>query len=355
MASLSLFADDLDMNGVPTPTGEQAAAAAPSSVAAAASSSPADILVVASQVAAQDGSYQALVTELTGKGKVEMQMVDRIVEGATTLPSSQYKHVAVLLPANMVTSSLLALLEPSLAGGGSFEVRGEAAENEELLGELTLVGLSGANKTGNSVIAVKPSVTSVPLSLKRPASALDPSAASAAIPLSSAAAPGSAVPLPGRTSRAAKASLWAFTTAAATASGAATPTIDESTLLTKEDLERPTLVQRADCDVKRTRRACKDCTCGLREILLDEKEQDDLVEAGFAAQPNATAGNASTNGGAATTTTGKKPARKIKSGVTSSCGNCYLGDAFRCGSCPYLGMPAFEPGQKVKIGGMDDL
>lgn len=134
--------------------------------------------------------------------------------------------------------------------------------------------------------------------------------------------------LPTRKSRAAKASLWAFTTAAAS-SGAATPTIDESTLLTDADLERPTLVKREDCDVKRTRRACKNCTCGLREILLDEKEDDDLVQAGFAAQPNATAAGAST-------ATDNKP-RKIKSGVTSSCGNCYLGDAFRCGSCPYLG------------------
>jgi hypothetical protein len=145
--------------------------------------------------------------------------------------------------------------------------------------------------------------------------------------------------------------LWAFTTSAS-ASGAATPTIDESTLLTDADLERPTLVKRADCDVKRTRRACKNCTCGLREILLDEKEADDLVEAGFAAQPNATAPAPSTNGTAAAK---KTPAvRKITSGVTSSCGNCYLGDAFRCGGCPYLGMPAFEPGQAVKIGGLDD-
>ena len=70
---------------------------------------------------------------------------------ATALPSSQFKHVAVLLPANLVTSSLLTLLEPSLAAGGSFEVRGDAADHEELLGELTLVGLSGANKSGNSV------------------------------------------------------------------------------------------------------------------------------------------------------------------------------------------------------------
>jgi len=88
--------------------------------------------------------------------------------------------------------------------------------------------------------------------------------------------------------------------------------IDENTLLEAEDLVKPDPTSLRVCGTTGKRKACKDCSCGLKEEIEDGKEI------------------------------------KTKS-VTSSCGSCYLGDAFRCGSCPYLGMPAFKPGEKIKL------
>lgn len=80
MTSIQLFDDDLDIAGVSAPSTTSADPPAPVE--------PATILVVASQEAAQDGSYQALVSQLSIKGKVEMQMVDRIMEGGESISSS---------------------------------------------------------------------------------------------------------------------------------------------------------------------------------------------------------------------------------------------------------------------------
>ncbi|XP_023325921.1 anamorsin homolog [Eurytemora carolleeae] len=88
--------------------------------------------------------------------------------------------------------------------------------------------------------------------------------------------------------------------------------IDENTLLEEQDLVKPDPSSLKVCGTTGKRKACKDCSCGLKEELEDGKEV------------------------------------KTKS-VNSSCGSCYLGDAFRCASCPYLGMPAFKPGEKIQL------
>jgi len=176
------------------------------------------------------------------------------------------------------------------------------------------------------LVGHKPAVSSVPLPFglkKRPAAALSDATPS---PAASPFAPAAALSL-NRAPGSSKPSLWSFSAAASAA-----PQIDEDSLLTAEDLARPTLIKREGCDVKRTRKACKDCTCGLAEVLLDQTEPDDLEEAGFAAarKPKGPVTYEVVDGQ-------MKAVRKIKAKVTSSCGNCYLGDAFRCGGCPYLG------------------
>lgn len=120
--------------------------------------------------------------------------------------------------------------------------------------------------------------------------------------------------------------------------------IDESSLLEPEDYTKP-IIQPPECAPApgKRRKACKNCTCGLKEleeaenanarklpvVVLSADELDFTVQ-----------------------------------GKTSSCGSCGLGDAFRCAGCkcpsypvfgqkvmvgPFIGMPAFKPGEEVKL------
>jgi len=113
--------------------------------------------------------------------------------------------------------------------------------------------------------------------------------------------------------------------------------IDEDDLLTEEDKTQG-IVQPPECRPKtgKRRRACASCTCGLKEKLeaedAEKRDQadkelgtlklnaDDLTEVDFTVQ-----------------------------GKVGSCGNCALGDAFRCDGCPYIGLPSFKPGDAVRL------
>uniref|UniRef100_A0A2I2Y417 Anamorsin n=1 Tax=Gorilla gorilla gorilla TaxID=9595 RepID=A0A2I2Y417_GORGO len=92
--------------------------------------------------------------------------------------------------------------------------------------------------------------------------------------------------------------------------------IDSEELLDPEDLKKPdpTSLQAAPCGEGKKRKTCQSCTRGLAEELEKEKSREQM-----SSQPK------------------------------SACGNCYLGNSFHCASCPYLGIPAFKPGEKVLL------
>ena len=87
-------------------------------------------------------------------------------------------------------------------------------------------------------------------------------------------------------------------------------------ILSEEDKARPKQPETSQVNGVAKKKPCANCTCGLKDM----KDESDSA----------------TN----------------KTLTTGSCSSCHLGDAFRCASCPYKGMPAFKPGEKVTI---DDL
>ncbi|RZB41564.1 anamorsin -like [Asbolus verrucosus] len=94
-------------------------------------------------------------------------------------------------------------------------------------------------------------------------------------------------------------------------------TIDPDNLLDDDDLKKPDPSSLRVCGTTGKRKACKDCSCGLAEELAGDVQAGKVIDTSNAPK--------------------------------SSCGNCYLGDAFRCAGCPYLGMPAFKQGEKIQL------
>ncbi|KAI9574911.1 cytokine-induced anti-apoptosis inhibitor 1, Fe-S biogenesis-domain-containing protein [Boletus coccyginus] len=293
------------------------------------------VLVIGSLGTAQNGKYQSLVTNLNldtnaSGNTVERQMLDRLIDGATSLAASSYSSIHVLLTPPEYSSllpnlqSFLSQLLEGLSPFGKLYLLNLPADLSSLPQELTLTGFTVLESAlqdqdeNSRVIAQKPGPTPRTLS-------------NGAVPLRQKADPAR---------HSSKKAIW-------TLSSPSTPSIDAEALLTTADRARPTpTCEPVNSGAPRRKKACKNCTCGLAEIEAEEAKSgkvvlldgDSAVEVGRGDQEKERL----------------IAAAKAAPKATSSCGSCFLGDAFRCASCPYLGLPAFNPGEKVEIDlGMD--
>lgn len=312
-------------------------------------------LLVSCMDAARSGLYQEAVQKYEGLSSLfETEMVDRITDMGTcpnsrlayTPPAAAFDAAYVLVPYEGVAwSTLLPKLHTALAPGAKLEVAlidttEPAGAANKLQAELTIAGFANTAAEGAS---------SVVLRAQRPASA------AVTTDVSPAAGAGSALPLRRKQTNG---------TANGTASKKALWATQPETQISEEALMAGAAMgprKREDCTVDlsappaRRKRACKGCTCGLRELEEEEERTGGIVKL----QEGDLGGERTETETTVLGPDGKpRTVKKVQvdtRGATSSCGSCFLGDAFRCSTCPYLGMPAFEPGQKVEIPiSMDD-
>ncbi|KAI8450508.1 cytokine-induced anti-apoptosis inhibitor 1, Fe-S biogenesis-domain-containing protein [Phakopsora pachyrhizi] len=274
------------------------------------------ILLVGSTRSLRDGSYPELITrwENPQNGEViEKQLCERITDGATNLSPSSFDIVHLIVEvedlafdkttSSQAVSSFVQTIALSLKSTGklSWTIRTGNNQLESALKECPMVSdikVEKLTETAQRITASRNYESNSTLG----------KTSSQAVELK----------LPERTN---KASLWSFTSSDV-------DLIDESTLLTEEDLQRPTVTASEACNPKKAKKACKNCTCGLRELEL--MEEDDLPDKLKNKTLNGEDQKKSDSTKLAVTGISGK-------GFTSSCGSCYLGDAFRCSSCPYLG------------------
>lgn len=287
------------------------------------------------------------VMEMHDRKSTDMQMLDRLNVGLVSLPESTYDLIMVLSDADstrresqtLLGRKVFELLVKSLKAGGSLRSQDgqlgavESAEKTEAI----LAGL--AYEPGKGFVKQDFSQVSIPLKLNRKNAN---GVAKAAGGLSTTENGSVSLPLNGKrksedmTNGVPAGVGFDDGSLDDLAEDSDDELIDEDTLLDEEDLKGPVKVP-TECKPKaKRRRACKDCTCGLAQRLEAEDTAkrnnadavlksiklgaDDLAEVDFTVP-----------------------------GKVGSCGNCSLGDAFRCDGCPYIGLPAFKPGEEVTL------
>ncbi|KAJ5961321.1 Cytokine-induced anti-apoptosis inhibitor 1 [Penicillium vulpinum] len=281
------------------------------------------LLLAPPSIATQEDKLRGLFSTFD-RSTTDLQMLDRLSAGVVSLPATTYDLILILTDTDgtrrsealkLLTRDVYAILVPAMKAGAKLQTQDSTLNASEAM-EAILAGLVQSDN-GFEKPNFEPSAA-IPLKFGLKKKNKPTPTAVPNIPTGFTAPMG--IDAPTNHDRDDDDEL-----------------INEDTLLSEEDLTRP-IMPPPECQPKtgRRRRACKDCTCGLadkleaedrerranadKELKVMKLDTDDLAELDFTVK-----------------------------GKTGSCGSCALGDAFRCDGCPYMGLPAFKPGQEVQI------
>ncbi|KAH3669272.1 hypothetical protein OGAPHI_001393 [Ogataea philodendri] len=302
-------------------------------------------------------------------------VIDRVALGQQTLGSKQYKLVYYLAPAeaaqNKFNGALIGQLYDSLVEGGKFT--GLIPADSALDAIMAGFTISEDGQTWIKPDATQTAPVAVPLKSrsqnKLPAKKLPMFKKLASPPVLTDSSEGDEEENDAAQQSKLKETKLVFFDDSDSDNDANDTYIDDNELLKTSDLKlTEPLVTPVQCTTtgKKRRRACKDCTCGLKEKEeAEERAQrsvQDTILGNMARSATDEAIKIEERIRAKREDARRKLGEKIKfsetdmteidftiEGKTGGCNSCALGDAFRCDGCPYLGLPAFKPGQMITL------
>ncbi|KAK9351513.1 cytokine-induced anti-apoptosis inhibitor 1, Fe-S biogenesis-domain-containing protein [Lipomyces doorenjongii] len=276
---------------------------------------------------------------------VAHQMLDRLSTGAVSLPKSHYSLIRVAPSGTLLPPTVVALLAEAVVPSGKIDGVAQSQNMDAIMNGFLVAG------EGEETVWTRPDVQKVVLLKRRTPADKQASSTGLFSKTASSSASSPALSAASSTSSSAASSVSSpkrsETWTIGVDDGLSFDDVDEDDLIDEDTLLDGDLPDALQIPVacqptgKRRKKACKDCTCGLKELELQEQEAhranqnqvftlslDDTAEIDFTVP-----------------------------GKTGSCGNCSLGDAFRCDGCPYLGLPPFKEGEVVNLDalGADDF